>query len=163
MQSGIFWVGQESLSVDSFKKFVEPVIREYGYSVEGVSELNDEKGCLLVALSRQEGDLIKGLETALKKAGEKADEHNEKLPEFSSDDDYAPSLYFIDSCSTLEIYPNSSEAAKSFGVVVRDYRLRRSEEAYERLEQTEKRLKTSFGDLEQRAKKLANTRFRDFG
>jgi len=157
MLSGIFWIGQEGLSADNFEEFVKSVIREHSYSVDGVSELNDEKGCLLVALSRQEGDLIKGLETVLKKAGEKAKEHNEKLPEFSSDDDYAPLPYFINSCSILEIYPDLSGAKDSFKTTVLDYRSRRIQKAYERLEQTEEKLRTSLSRLEERFRELANT------
>lgn len=155
MQSGLFWVGAEHLSPDGFETFVRPYIENRGYSVEGVSQLDDkEQGSLVIAISG-EGDLRKGLAEALKESSANADLHNQSLPEYSDDKEYAPQGYFIDSFKTIDVYSGKTSLSEDLRVFVKNYRSQKLSKAFDNMKDSEVRLTARVKDLEDRLKKIA--------
>lgn len=157
MQSGLFFVGRDGLSIEGFERFVKPVIEEKGYSVEGGPALLDDKdkGVLLIALSG-DGDLREGLRQALEEAGIKNDAHNAEERERYGDN-IAPGSYFLDKCTAAIYFPDHLSARNAFDSFVNDYLALRARKASKEAQVILRDNTQVVEDLEKRLAKIAES------
>ena len=157
MASGNFLIGKD-LSLKGFDKYVEPLFKKKGYSVQDrLNVSHDQDKAILISVSG-EGDLEKGISDALVKSGEIMDaemkelgfdkmiSYNHQVSQFSHWEGKVGTgkKIVLGIYKTIGVYKEDDAASKLFPSIAQKYLLDGLEDRIEEVAQKAKNLREIF-------------------